>query len=63
MITATMAPTFEVTEHQWTDVKSLIKLLKLQQIMTTIFCGEKYCSSLMVRPLLNAVYKSIQSII
>ncbi|KAL4118927.1 hypothetical protein QTP88_011805 [Uroleucon formosanum] len=55
MTTAAMAHKFEVTEHQWTDVETLIKLLKPLQIMTTVFCGEKYCSSSMVRPLLNAV--------
>jgi len=53
--TAAMAHKFEVTEHQWTDVERLIKLLKPLQIMTTVFCGEKYCSSSIVRPLLNAV--------
>ncbi|XP_008179354.1 zinc finger BED domain-containing protein 1-like [Acyrthosiphon pisum] len=50
-----MAHKFEVTEHQWTDVETLIQLLRPLQIMTTVFCGEKYCSSSMVRPLLNVV--------
>ncbi|XP_050526764.1 E3 SUMO-protein ligase ZBED1-like [Daktulosphaira vitifoliae] len=39
------------------NVETLIKLLKPLQIMTTVFCGEKYCSSSMVRPLPNAVIK------
>ncbi|KAL4130736.1 hypothetical protein QTP88_008128 [Uroleucon formosanum] len=55
LTTAAMAHKFEVSEHQWTNVETLIKLLKPFQIMTTVFCGEKYCSSSMVRPLLNAV--------
>ncbi|CAI6358111.1 unnamed protein product [Macrosiphum euphorbiae] len=55
LTTAAMAHKFEVTEHQWTDVETLIKLLKPLQIMTTVFCGEKYCSISMVRPLINAV--------
>ncbi|KAL5233952.1 hypothetical protein ACI65C_001362 [Semiaphis heraclei] len=55
LTTAAMAHKFEVTEHQWTDVETLIKLLKPLQIMTTVFCGEKYCSISMVRPLVNAV--------
>ncbi|XP_025192631.1 zinc finger BED domain-containing protein 1-like [Melanaphis sacchari] len=55
LTTAAMAHKFEVSEHQWTNVETLIKLLKPLQIMTTVFCGEKYCSSSMVRLLLNAV--------
>jgi hypothetical protein len=54
MTTTAIAHKFEVTEHQWTDTETLIQLLKPLQIMTTIFCGEKYYSSSMVRPLLNA---------
>lgn len=57
LTTAAMAHKFEVTEHQWTDLETLIKLLKPLQIMTTVFCGEKYCSSSMVLSLLNAVIK------
>jgi len=41
LTTTAMAHKFEVTEHQWIDVKTLTKLLKPLQIMTTIFCGEK----------------------
>ncbi|CAI6357596.1 unnamed protein product [Macrosiphum euphorbiae] len=37
MTTAAMTHKFEVTEHQWTDVETLIKLLKPLQIMTTVF--------------------------
>lgn len=55
LTTAAMAHKFEVTEHQWTDVETLIRLLNPLQIITTVFCGEKYYSSSMVRPLLNAV--------
>lgn len=55
LTTAVVAHEFEMTEHQWTDVETLIKLLEPLQIMTTVYCGEKYCSSSMVRPLLNAV--------
>lgn len=50
-----MAHKLEVTKHQCTDIDTLIKLLKPLQIMTTVFCGGKYCSSSMVRPLLNEV--------
>ncbi|XP_050537632.1 E3 SUMO-protein ligase ZBED1-like [Daktulosphaira vitifoliae] len=57
LTTEEMAHKFEVSEHQWTNVETLIKLLKPLQIMTTVFCGDKYCSSSMVRPLLNAVIK------
>jgi len=55
LTTAAMEHKFEVSEHQWTNIETLIKLLKPLQIMTTVFCGEKYCSSSMLRPLLNAV--------
>lgn len=55
LTTAAMAHKFEVTEHQWTDVETLIKLLKPLQIMTSVFCGKKYCSISMVRPLINAI--------
>lgn len=58
LTTAAAIHKFEVTEPQWTDVETLIKLLKPLQIMTTVFCSEKYCSSSMVRPLLNAVIKN-----
>jgi len=55
LTTATMAHKFEVSEHQWTNVETLIKLLKPLQIMTTVFCGEKYCSSSIVS---SGVYRN-----
>jgi len=53
--TAAMAQKFEVTENQWICIETIVKLLKPLQVITTIFCGEKYCSISMVRPLLNIV--------
>jgi len=40
LTTAAMAHKFEVTEHQWTDVETLIKLLKPLQVMTTVFVAK-----------------------
>lgn len=51
----TMAQKFEVTENQWTDIETIVKLLKPLQVITAVFCGEKHCSISMVRPLLNIV--------
>jgi len=53
--TAAMAQKFEVTENQWAAIETIVKLLKPLQVITTVFCGEKYCSISMVRPLLNIV--------
>lgn len=52
---AAMAYKLEVTEQQWTDAETLVKLLKPLQVLTTGFCGEKYCSISMVRPLLKVI--------
>lgn len=40
MTTAAMAHKFEVTEHQWTDVETLIKLLNPLQIFIACFTCE-----------------------
>lgn len=51
------AQSLEISESEWIQIESLVKLLKPFKVATTVLCSETKVTMSMVRPIINGLLK------